>query len=240
MPSYSTDRSRTTGPQSALRTSGPESRRVAPRELAEWLDQKLPAIARQWAKRIHHAGLGRGEPWDRIVTEFTTFLVAFLPPLLGPLKAEVQPLWDRCAELFGASAAQRGLAAGEVIEELQVLRELVIRELYRDPPMGGRVPLSLREILQLNRAIDRAVTHGSIGHTDALFFQLFEKGETRESVPAETLAEEVQRQIEMIRSELVATTGRNDAAPATAPKSAARPASATLLETTAQESQREH
>ncbi len=187
---------------------------MAPIELVEWLQQRLPTIREQWARRIHETGLGRSEPWDPIIDDFMSLLVAILPSLLGPLRGEVRPIWDRCAELFGATAAQRGLAAGEVIEELQVLRELVIRELYRDPPMGGQVPLSLREILHLNRAIDRAVTHGSVGHTDALFFQLFEKGESRDPVSPVTLAEEVQQQLSVIRAEfestvsVLVTTGR--------------------------------
>ncbi len=214
MQNYSTDRDRAKGPSSATRIAGPGRRRVAPLELAEWLQQRLPAIREQWARRIHENGVGRSEPWDPIMDEFMSLLVAILPSLLGPLRREVRPIWDRCAELFGATAAQRGLAAGEVIEELQVLRELVIRELYRDPPMGGQVPLSLREILHLNRAIDRAVTHGSVGHTDALFFQLFDKGEPRDPVLPATLAEEVRQQLGVIRAEfestvsVLVTTGR--------------------------------
>lgn len=178
---------------------------MAPVELAEWLQQRLPTIREQWARRIHETGLGRSEPWDPIIDDFMSLLVAILPSLLGPLRGEVRPIWDRCAELFGATAAQRGLAAGEVIEELQVLRELVIRELYRDPPMGGQVPISLRDILQLNRAIDRAVTHGSVGHTDALFFELFEKGEHRDPVPPAALADEVRQQLGAIRAEFEST-----------------------------------
>ncbi len=207
MPNYSTDLERANRPKAAERITGPGHRRVAPRELAEWLERKLPDIGEQWAKRIRESGLGHGEPWDRIIAAFKSLFVEFLPALLGPMRVEVRPVWDRCAELFGATAAQRGLAAGEVIEELQVLRELVIRELYRDPPMGGQVPLSLREILQLNRAIDRAVTHGSVGHTDALFFQLFEKGEREDPMPPMDLADEVLQQLGVIRSEFESTVG---------------------------------
>jgi hypothetical protein len=207
MPNYSTDLERGKRPKSAKRITGLGRRSVAPLELAEWLEQKLPGIREQWAKRIRESGLGNGDPWDRIIDAFTSLLVEFLPPLLGPMRAEIRPSWDRCAELFGATAAQRGLAAGEVIEELQVLRELVIRELYRDPPMGGQVPISLREILQLNRAIDVAVTHGSVGHTDALFFQLFEDGEPQDPVSPMNLADEVQQQLSVIRAEFESTIG---------------------------------
>ena len=100
--------------------------------------------------------------------------VGLLPLMLGPYREQIQPLWDRAAELYGAMAAKRGLAAGEAIEEVHALRELVIRDLYRDPPAGGSVRLSLREILRMNRALDRIVTHASVGHTDALFFEFFE------------------------------------------------------------------
>ena len=62
----------------------------------------------------------------------------------------------------------------QAIEEMHALREPVIRDLYRAPPANGNVRLSLREVLRLNRALDRAVTHASVGHTDALFFEFFE------------------------------------------------------------------
>lgn len=47
---------------------------------------------------------------------------------------------------------------------------LVIFDRYRDPSLGGTVPLSLREILGLNRYLDRVVTHASVLYTDSLFF----------------------------------------------------------------------
>ena len=90
------------------------------------------------------------------MTEFTTFLVAFLPPLLGPLKAEGQPLWDRCAELFGASAAQRGLAAGEVIEELKFSdSDTLIRKNRWSAFHDTKLALSLR-----TRGIDTIILAG--------------------------------------------------------------------------------
>ena len=205
MPNYSTDLERANRSKAATRITGPGHCRVAPLELAAWLKPKLPDIGEQWAKRIGERGLGHGKPWDQILAAFTSLFVEFLPTLLGPVRAEIRPIWDRCAELFGATAAQRGLAAGEVIEELQVLRELVIRELYRDPPMGRQGPLSLREILQLNRAIDRAVTHSSVGHTDTLFFQLFEKEEPEDPMSPTDLTDEVVKQLRVIRSEFEST-----------------------------------
>ena len=94
------------------------------------------------------------------------------------------------------------------MEEFQLLREAVIRLLYQDPPLGGRVPLSLREVLRLNRAIDRGVTHASVGHTDAMFFSLFEGSGIPEVPPAEDLVIEVKTQLEVIRKDLRARLGR--------------------------------
>lgn len=126
--------------------------------------------------------------------------------MLGPYRESVEPLWIRASELFGSVAARRGLAAGEVIEEFQILRELVIRDLYRDPPLGGRLPLSLREILRLNRGIDRGVTHASVGHTDAMFFQFFEPDGAL-SVSGEDLLLEVLEQVRLNAEELDVIVG---------------------------------
>lgn len=148
--------------------------RVGAREFADWLRGKVPTLRDLWVHEVLARGLGRSPDGDCIVSLFADRLIHLLPLMLGPHREQIQPLWDKGFALFGAVAAKRGLAAGEVIEELHLLRELVIRDLYKDPPMGGSVPLSLREVLRLNRALDRAATHASVGHMDALFFEFFE------------------------------------------------------------------
>lgn len=148
--------------------------RVGTREFTEWLRGKVPSLQELWVHEVLARGLGRSRDGDRIVSLFSDRLIPLLPLMLGPHREQIQALWDKGFALFGAVAAKRGLAAGEVIEELHLLRELVIRDLYKDPPMGGSVPLSLREVLRLNRALDRAATHASVGHMDALFFEFFE------------------------------------------------------------------
>ena len=116
---------------------------------------------------------------------FCGLLTRMLPGALGPLREHVEPLWLQTAELFGSVAAQRGLAAGEALDEFQILREVLIRELYADPPAGGRVPLSLRDLLRLNRVIDRGVTQAGVGHADALFFALFQGSGVPEHLDAD-------------------------------------------------------
>ncbi len=170
-------------------------------ELANWLYHRVPRLQQRWSEEIRTRGLGQGTDIDRVVERFVFQLVSLLPSLVGPYRKQIQPLWIRASELFGTMAAKRGLAAGEVIEEFHILRELVIRDLYRDPPLGGRLPLSLREILRLNRALDRGVTHASVGHTDALFFQFFEADGESVTMSVAEVAEEVEAQLDLIGRE---------------------------------------
>lgn len=187
-------------------------KRIGPAELADWLEMRSPQFRERWANEIVARGLGQGTRVDGVVVRLVHQLVAFLPSMLGPHREQVEPLWVRCSELFGVIAAKRGLAAGEVIEEFQILRELVIRGLYQDPPLGGALPLALREILRLNRAIDRGVTYASVGHTDAMFFQFFEADDPSSTIPVEDLVAEAETQLaglgEELRDILAPTGGR--------------------------------
>lgn len=177
-------------------------RRINPVELAAWVEARLPRITRRWLREVQNRYDAGSRGINGLLEEFLGLLAGFLPGLLGPYRDQVEPLWTRSAELFGAVAAKRGLAAGEVIEEFQILREVVIRLLYQDPPMAGRARVSLREVLRLNRAIDAGVTHASVGHTDALFFSLFEGSGIPEAPPTSELMEELRDQIDGIRGEL--------------------------------------
>lgn len=188
-------------------TSAPRSRgRVQPVEVSAWLDARRDRITERWLGELQgrEASL---EGLNGVVGEFLSLLVRFLPAVLGPHREQVDPLWTRASELFGAMAARRALAAGEVIEEFQILRETVIRLLYQDPPLAGRARLSLREVLRLNRAIDRGVTHASVGHTDALFFSLFEGSGIPDAPPAQELVSEVRAQLAELRAEFEAIVG---------------------------------
>jgi len=193
---------------SSSSTSDPILRKLEPAELADWLEARLDRVSERWLSDVHARYDVRGSPVNGLLEEFLQSLVAFLPAVLGPYRVQVEPLWYRAAELFGAIAARRGLAAGEVIEEFQVLREAVIRILYQDPPLQGRVRLSLRDVLRLNRAIDDGVTHASVGHTDALFFSLFEGSGIPDTPPTEEMVEEVHAQLEELRDGLREILGR--------------------------------
>lgn len=173
--------------------------KARPLDLANYLRERAGDLAHSWSAEITAREVG-GAEYDRMVRRFMTQLTVLLPWLLGPHSAHIQPLWDRTAELFGMIGAKRGLAAGEVIEEFQILRGLLIRTLYDDPPAEG--PLALREMLRLNRIVDRGVTHAGVGHTDALFFQFFEaQEEPLENSPGD-IVREAEAQLALVEEEL--------------------------------------
>lgn len=175
-------------------------RRLEPREFARWLDARRDLLVDRWLTELDARG-STADPLARdLQVEFFQLLVSLLRDSIGPQREQVDALWRQTAELYGNVGSMRGLAAGEVIEEFQVLRESLIRLLYADPPWGGRVRVTLREILGLNRFVDRGVTHASIGHTDSLFFAHFQGTGVPERLTPE-LADEVRTQLAGIRGE---------------------------------------
>jgi hypothetical protein len=88
-----------------------------------------------------------------------------------------------------------------VIEEFQILRDRVLRLFFEEPPETDSNQ-GHRDVLRLNRVIDRGVTQASVGHTDALFFALFRGSGVPETLSEELLAE-VEAQLQEIETELV-------------------------------------
>ena len=82
-------------------------------------------ITRRWGEIIIRAS-GQNTEAVRIVREFVAQLTSFLPWLLGSHTDQLLPLSIRTPELFGAISAKPERATGEVIEELQILREVLI------------------------------------------------------------------------------------------------------------------
>jgi hypothetical protein len=99
-------------------------------------------------------------------------LLECMAAMIGPLRREAAPTWNHLAEHYGRVGAMRGLAAGEVVEELQALRELMIRRLA-PKVWRGRPRQGLAVTLRLNRLLDRAVAIAVVGYTDMLVATLF-------------------------------------------------------------------
>ncbi len=171
-----------------------------PEEFSRWLAERARPLRERWLTDIRGRNETLGNGVDELLEAFLDQFLRILPLTLGPFKDEAEALWTQAAELFGAFAAQRGLAAGEVIEEFQALRESLIRLLWAAPPVDKPSRMALREVLRLNRVIDRGVTHASVGHTDVLFFALFQGSGAPESL-TDDVRYELREQLHAIETE---------------------------------------
>jgi hypothetical protein len=185
---------------SVVREGPPKRSKLEPLEFAGWVERRVGELGERWLGEVASRQARQGTQVDPLLTPFFTLLASMVPANLGPYRQHVEPFWQQAAELYGSVAAQRGLAAGEGVEEFQILREVLIRELYADPPAGGQIPLALRDVLRLNRLIDRGVTQVSVGHADVLFFALFQGSGVPEKLSAE-VRQEITSQLESIGEE---------------------------------------
>lgn len=150
-------------------------------------------LAVQWAEWIERrADMTASVPRPTLERELG-LVVSVLARMVGPHRHEAHPIWNHLTEHYGRVGAMRGLAAGEVVEELQYLRELLIVELaprlWRGRPRQG-----LAVTLRLNRILDRAVSVAVVGYTDMLVATLFaHNGVAAPAGPAETA--EMDRQL---------------------------------------------
>jgi hypothetical protein len=102
-----------------------------------------------------------------LVERQLVLILDVLAAMVGPLRRETKPIWARVTEHYGQMAAARGLAAGEVVEEMQYLRELLIR--YLAPSIAALRPRQgMALLLRLNRVVDQGVAIAVAGYTDAI------------------------------------------------------------------------
>lgn len=186
-----------------------ERRPLTPAEFGRWLDEQQEGMAERWLVEIRSRTDGTDEQVFELIREFLYLFTSFLSTGVGPFREQVEPLLQQAAELYGNLGAHRGLAAGEAVEEIQVLREVFLRFFYTDPPGTGPTNVELRDLLQLNRLVDRAVTYASIGHTDTLFFHLFH-GTGVSNAPDPALLGEVLEQVSAVGEELAALDSRSN------------------------------
>lgn len=179
---------------------------AAPVDLAGWLREHSALIAERWAEGLFSARSSWSGAGESLAHVFCGGLVSFLPGMLSPYRMQILPLWSECAELFGSVAARRGLSAGEVIEEFQLLREVIVRLGFERPPSAYGA-LEMRGVLELNRAVDIGVTQASVGHADLLFFNLV-RGSGGPGPLGRDDMDEVVEQVRTLRQEGVRTMRR--------------------------------
>lgn len=126
-------------------------------------------------------------------------IVRLLAHMTGPLRREARETWYSATELFGRLAVARGLSAGEVVEELQHLRELLIVEIG-DLIVAMPARQQLPAVLRVNRVCDTGVANAVVGYTDALVAKMF----TRDGVPVPTAdsLQELLTQLQSLESDL--------------------------------------
>ena len=178
---------------------------AAGRVIAELRDQMVSQWADWLGDRISSV---RTIPRPLVEREFR-ILLDVISEMVGPLRREVSPVWLRACEHYGRVAAARGLAAGEVVEELQFLRELLIRNLA--PVLAAmRARQGMAIMLRLNRVIDKGIAVAVVGYTDALVATLFAQNGVPSFVTEYDVAE-VDRQLDAIEHQLAAIIKRQPA-----------------------------
>lgn len=139
-----------------------------------------------------------------IIERELRLIIELLGEMVGPVRRETKPVWFHACEHFGRLAAARGLAAGEVVDEMQFLRELLIRNLA--PVLAAMRPRRAMAImLQLNRVLDKGISVTVVGYTDALVATIL----AQNGVPSPGTAvdaDEVSRHLEQLECELAAVT----------------------------------
>ncbi len=170
-------------------------------ELREWLDRERDLISGRWRAEVR-ARLGhQWEKENRLLSFFLTHLVEFLPYCLAEQRDLGLEVWRQAAHLYGSLALQRGLAAGEVVEELGLLREGLLRLLLEKEPGRWKDRAFQRDLLALNRCLDRAVVAASVAYIDDLFFAHLQGSGVPQGLTGE-VEEETRAQLRSLRAEL--------------------------------------
>lgn len=118
--------------------------------------------------------------------------------MTGPLRHEAKEPWFAATELYGRLAEARGLSAGEVVEEMQYLRELLLlnlADLFVALPVRHQLPAMLR----ISRVLDTAVSNATVGYTDALVEKMFSKDGV--PVPTADSVQELLNQLHVLEGE---------------------------------------
>ena len=170
-------------------------------DLRSWLLEHREEIARRWRAGIREREDRRGEDSDGILGSFIQSLVLLLPASLGEGRDLGESVWHQATHLYGSLALQRGLAAGEVVEELQLLRPVIIKLLLAEPPRDWAGRSLKRDLLALNKLVDAGVVRASVAYVDDLFFAHLQGS----GVPGgldEEVEQEIGRQLEAFRREI--------------------------------------
>jgi hypothetical protein len=182
-------------------------------ELCHWLETHATDVAHRWSVELRARTNREDGPVESLREALLHAMARSVGPALGPWRDQVEPLLHQIAALYGNVAFLRGLAAGDVVEEVQLLREILLRFLFRDgASVDPTTPIGLRELLRLSRVVDQLVTHANVGHIDALFFNLLH-GSGVSEVPGEERVAELTAELAHLQDELDQARPREERQP---------------------------
>ncbi len=171
-------------------------------ELCHWLEARATDVAQRWSVELRARSNREDGPVEALREALLHAMARSLAPALGPWRDQAEPFVHQIAALYGNVAFLRGLAAGDVVEEVQLLREILLRFLFREgAPADPGAGVGLRELLRVSRVVDQLVTHANVGHIDALFFNLLH-GSGVSEVPGEERLEELTSELAHLQEEL--------------------------------------
>jgi hypothetical protein len=163
----------------------------------------------RWAEWITERQSGSRQIVEPVELRRTLCLIVrLLAHMTGPLRRETRETWYAATEMYGRLAEARGLSAGEVVDELQHLRELLIVEVG-DLIVAMPARRQLPAVLRLNRVCDTGVSNAVVGYTDALVAKMF----SRDGVPVPTAdsLKELLAQIHVLECDLKSLDERTQA-----------------------------
>jgi hypothetical protein len=160
----------------------------------------------EWADWLSDRAGSRHIPREIVEREFR-LLIDSLIEMLGPLRGEAKSVWLHVTEHYGRMAAARGLAAGEVVDELQQLRYLLIKHIGASVA-AMRPRRAVTVFLRLNGIVDRGIATAVVSYTDALVASLLMTDRSTQPL-TEASAEDISRQLEALEAELVTISDRH-------------------------------
>jgi len=154
-------------------------------------------LVREWAAWIMRRTAQQHPHLHRPILERQLRLLSEIVILLtGRVRRQAAQLWFDSCEYYGRAAAGRGLAAGEVVEEIQHLRELLIRGLS-DIIAALPARHGLATVFRLNRQIDHGIARAVVGYTEALVETMFNQNGVPTVVPEQLDAESVKKLVQL-------------------------------------------
>ncbi len=180
-----------------LRTSSHSTQLATARIISEARDEMVA----EWTDWLLQRTAGGSIP-PAVLDRELRLVIDTLIEMLGPLRREAKLVWDAVMEHYGRTAAARGLAAGEVVDEIQQLRVLLIQHI--GPAIAAMRPRrAVAVFVRLSAVLDRGISQAVVGYTDALVASLMMTD--RQSAPlTDFTVEDFERRLARFETEVAA------------------------------------